>query len=278
MRVLALALTFTLTMLAPAAYADDNENAAKVHYEAGRRAYNLGDYDLAIDEWKAGYKLFGAADFLFNVAQAYRQKKDYEQAVFFFQAYLREKPNAANVGEVQALLTEMTKLAEEQKNNHEMPPKDPIVPTTTTTETPETIDAPPSHEPTPTTTPVTAPVTDVARAGRGLRLGGMITAGAGAAVLLTGIVLMVKASSDASDLESAASSGQQWSPAYADQDQAARRGITIGTALTITGGVALAAGTVLYLYGVHARHEAQRVAVVPSIGPRGARVLVSLEF
>jgi tetratricopeptide (TPR) repeat protein len=52
----------------------DQEQQARSHYERGAIAYNLGDYDEAIAEFKAAYQLSPAPLLLFNLGQAYERK------------------------------------------------------------------------------------------------------------------------------------------------------------------------------------------------------------
>jgi tetratricopeptide (TPR) repeat protein len=56
---------------------------ANQRFEAGKRAYRLGQFDKAIEEWTAAYQLYGSAGFLYNIAKAHEQKGDLERAVFF---------------------------------------------------------------------------------------------------------------------------------------------------------------------------------------------------
>src|SRR5687767_5154476 len=85
----------------------DTKQQARQFYEEGKRRYNVGEFERAIEAWKQGYDLHPSADFLFNIAQAYRRKPDAKQALFFFRSYLREKPNAANRAEVETTISEL---------------------------------------------------------------------------------------------------------------------------------------------------------------------------
>src|SRR4051794_40354315 len=74
----------------PACAQDATSTQAKEKYEAGKRAYRLGDFDEAIVQWKAGYNIKDDPVFLFNIAQAYREKSDFTKAIFFYESYLKE--------------------------------------------------------------------------------------------------------------------------------------------------------------------------------------------
>lgn len=79
-------------------------------FEAGRRAYRLGDFDRAISEWKQGFEAYGAAELLFNIGQAYRQKQDHERAVFFFESFLQAVPGTTSRAKVEGYLAELRPL------------------------------------------------------------------------------------------------------------------------------------------------------------------------
>jgi len=69
--------------------------------------YNGGDFEQALTDMKKAYTLHQGADLLFDLAQCHRALHHWEQAAFFFQGYLREKPNAANRDVAEGLVQEM---------------------------------------------------------------------------------------------------------------------------------------------------------------------------
>src|SRR5262249_30670262 len=147
--------------------------------------------------------------FLFNIAQAYRQKGDPQKAVFFYRAYLRESPRARNRAEVEGRIAELGKQIEAQ------PPPEPPTPD------PE----PPPPEPPPVAPPPVAvappPADEVApgaHPGRPLVIGGLAAGGAGVVALAAGIVFSLKASSIQSDLEAKNRAGVPWTPALRDKE------------------------------------------------------------
>ena len=75
---------------------------AREHYERGLAKYNLAEFDAAIVEFKQSYELSKAPRLLFNIAQAYRLKKDYASALYFYNTYLRADPNPPNLDDVEA--------------------------------------------------------------------------------------------------------------------------------------------------------------------------------
>jgi tetratricopeptide (TPR) repeat protein len=95
---------------------------ARALYDQGITHYNLGEFDLAIDKFKQAYALTNAPGLLFNIAQAYRLKGDYEQALYFYKTYIRLQPEAANRADVEARIAEMEKAIEDKKNQPVKPP------------------------------------------------------------------------------------------------------------------------------------------------------------
>jgi len=117
-------------MLAPAATVrageeEDRAAKARVHYENGMAHFNLEEWDQAIAEWEAGYRVKPVPEFMFNIAQAYRKSQRYERALTFYQRYLRLAPNADNRGEVEKQIAQLQPLAEEEKRNAAKYPKLP---------------------------------------------------------------------------------------------------------------------------------------------------------
>ena len=238
---------------APAEASTDPKQQAKELYEEGKRLYNVGEFDRAIAAWKKGYELHPSPDFLFNIGQAYRRKPENRQALFFYQRYLREKPNAANRPEVETIIKELEEAVA-------------------------------AETPTPTSRPVEqTPGSGVpgdngaeadAATGTSLKTAGLITGGAGVAIAATGVVLLVLASSAAKDLEKAAEAHDPWTSELADKERAGERNATLGAVGVGVGVAALLAGGGLYLYG----WKKGRASATAAIGPHGASALVELRF
>src|SRR5678815_3358010 len=85
------------------------------HYEEGLRRYNLAEYDSAIEEFKQSYALAPLPLLLFNLAQAHRMKKNYEQAVNLYRNYLRNQPDAQNRADVEELITKTEEALQAQR-------------------------------------------------------------------------------------------------------------------------------------------------------------------
>jgi tetratricopeptide (TPR) repeat protein len=234
--------------------AQDVKVEARRLYEEGKRQYNVGDFDRAIESWKRGYELHPSPDFLFNIGQAYRRKPNAEQALFFFRAYLREKPNASNRPEVEASVAELEAELEQRRQEAEREP---------------------SQE--PTTRPSTAVASSAEEApprGGSMRLAGLISAGVGVALVATGAYFLTSAASTADDLEAAAARHEPWTDALADDERSGERKATLGAVGVGVGAAAIVAGGALYLLGWRQGNVSARAA----LGPGGASAGLELRF
>ena len=103
---------------APAqADADADLTEAKRLFHSATTLYNLGEYDQALAQFKAAYKLKSDPAFLFNIAQCQRQIPDYLAAEKSYRAFLREMPDAPQKvrDDVGRLADEMAAAAKAQR-------------------------------------------------------------------------------------------------------------------------------------------------------------------
>ncbi|HEV8325652.1 MAG TPA: tetratricopeptide repeat protein [Myxococcota bacterium] len=84
-----------------------DEAAAKAHWERGAALYEAGNPEGAIAEWEEGYELSERAEFLLNIAQAYREMGDRDKAAYYYRLYLKRKPDAADAPEVRGILADL---------------------------------------------------------------------------------------------------------------------------------------------------------------------------
>src|ERR1700758_1255818 len=126
--VVAIALPATAAPPTPAAATAQAQDPARDHYERGLAKYNLAEFDAAIVEFKQSYELSKAPRLLFNIAQAYRLKKDYESALYFYNTSLRADPNPPNLDDVDAKIDEMKRAIDEQHKAVVTPPPPPPPP------------------------------------------------------------------------------------------------------------------------------------------------------
>ena len=76
----------------PAIAADGDKVAAKAHFEAATRLYDIHEYVKALEEYKAAYLAKPDPAFLFNVGQCYRRLGKFDQALEFYREYLKKAP------------------------------------------------------------------------------------------------------------------------------------------------------------------------------------------
>jgi len=109
-----LRMTLVLSLLTATVHAGDIP--AKQHFDEATTAYNLGEFRRAADEYKLAYKILHDPLILYNIAQAFRLAKDFEQALFFYKSYLRNLPNARNHADVtQRIATLELELARQRE-------------------------------------------------------------------------------------------------------------------------------------------------------------------
>jgi tetratricopeptide (TPR) repeat protein len=273
--VLALTLATTTTALAqpappappqpqPAATEDQKKAEARALYEKGLSHYNLGEFDQAIAAFRASYALTSAPGLLFNIAQSFRLKKDYEQATYFYQTYLRLKPDAPNRADVEARLQEMQEAIEEQKKISANKPIGTVTPDggTVTTTTTTTVTAPTG---TTTSGGDVKATTDGGIKSQSLITAGYATAGAGAALVITGLVFGKLAKSAEDKLDQLGDDMGTWTQAQQDTYDAGKRNNTIAIISFIAGGAALATGGTLFVLGTM-KKSSTSVAINPTAG------------
>jgi iron complex outermembrane receptor protein len=85
----------------------DRRDRAREHFEAGREHHKLGRFDDAIAEYEVAYELVPLPDILFNIGQCYRNLSNHERAIFFFERFLHESPDATDAPAVRKLIREL---------------------------------------------------------------------------------------------------------------------------------------------------------------------------
>lgn len=256
------------------------QQEARAHYDRGIAHYNLGEFDAAIDEFKQAYALSRAPRLLFNLAQAERLAKRYDQALYSYQTYLRLAPTAENRADVEQWIAEMkARLAERKPVPVAPAPAEPIKPAASPpvgVTSPPVAVAPPAS-PSPAPTPIASPhvvspgwsAASVARA-RHERVAGLCLGIGGLALAGAAVGLQVHASQLAGQLGRFSGS---WSAAEQSIYQDGQRSQSAAIALFAVGGAAAVSGAILTALGYRApRH----FAAAPISG--GAAVQLSGSF
>ena len=95
------------------------ESLARTRFSEGNLAYDLGEFQKALDAYSEAYRLMPLPGFLFNIAQCHRQLGHPERAGFFYRRYLllekEEPPNAALVNELIAEMDMAVRKEQERR-------------------------------------------------------------------------------------------------------------------------------------------------------------------
>ncbi len=92
-------IEFLKSKLAPDSDSPDARYKARV--DTGKKAYSRGEYERAIEEFKAAFDIKPSAGLLFNIAKSYERMARYEEAIDFFTQYLDLDPNAPDRADVE---------------------------------------------------------------------------------------------------------------------------------------------------------------------------------
>jgi len=220
MRLLALLLVAVAVPAAAQTPPPPTADQAREHYERGLAKYNLAEFDAAIVEFKQSYELSKAPRLLFNIAQAYRLKKDYESALYFYNTYIRADPNPPNLDDVDAKIDEMKRALDEQHK--------------------QALNPPPVNPP-----PVNPPV-EKHTSKRGLKVAGLTVAGLGVAACAVGGGMLGLSASDSSTLHRVAVNGMPWTPMDQQIFEEGDRAQTAGIVLLSAGGALVVAGAITF--------------------------------
>lgn len=124
-------ISFAVLLLPALAWAEPRTPDA--WYEEGSNQYNLGNFEKAIEAFKQGFALepdeSKKANYLYNIAQAYRQTHDCKNALFFYKRYLALKANDTvkpippkKRKEVEDFITQLDACVRQQASVSERPP------------------------------------------------------------------------------------------------------------------------------------------------------------
>jgi tetratricopeptide (TPR) repeat protein len=221
---------------------------AKTLSRRAQAAFDLGEYDAAIRDFKEAYRLFPTPGLLFNLGQAHRLKGDCSGALTMYRNYLRLQPDAPHRAVVEKHIVDMEACEKEAAAR---------------------APAAPAPEPESAPAPLPAgPATDPVRSsGSGLRLAGLISAGTGAVLLAAGGYFAYDARQAERELEEDIAPGTPWRDYESIHDRGQRSEL-LGIGLLATGGATVVAGGVLYVLGWNGGGETPTVGIAPGASPR----------
>src|SRR5688572_9411424 len=122
MRACILPIAVVFLLAAPPAQAEDDSAVAKRHFIEATKAFRLGEFSRAVEEYRAAYNAKPEAPILYNIAQAYRLAGNLQQALFFYRSYLHSLPNAENRDEVTGRIAAIDEQLKAEKATVTQPP------------------------------------------------------------------------------------------------------------------------------------------------------------
>jgi tetratricopeptide (TPR) repeat protein len=98
--------------LGPDASSPDARYEARI--QEGRKAFSRGDYEAAIEEFKAAFDIRPKPAALFNIAKSYEKMGRYEESIDHFQQYLDLDPTATDRADVEETIKRLQKSIRER--------------------------------------------------------------------------------------------------------------------------------------------------------------------
>ena len=77
--------------------------------------YDVGHFEQALDLYTKAYERYPKPALLFDIGQCHRLLGHYERAIFFYQGYLRGKPDAANRSMVEQFIADSQRQLDAQR-------------------------------------------------------------------------------------------------------------------------------------------------------------------
>jgi tetratricopeptide (TPR) repeat protein len=227
----------------------------------GRALHDRGEYSRAVDAFQAAYVLAPSPAILFNLGQAYRLKRDCDNAVLMYRAFLRSRPEE-----------QLQQIAQTHLSSVEQCASPSVLGAT-----PRAGGATSAGAGGATSTRLPGAGGEL-EPGRGLRRGGVITAIGGGVLLGMAGYFAYRAAEASDEVEERYGRGVKWRE-LEDLDARGDRDSKLATGLAVTGGVAVITGSVLYLVGWRQGERAERrpmMSLAPTRG--GGAVRLAWDF
>ncbi len=236
----------------------DDVQAARQHYLNGSKAFDLGNYALAIKEYMAAYDAKPDPALLYNIAQTHKLAGHPSDAVRFYRIFLMRYPDAPDVDEVRRKIGELQQVIDRQRPAEPRPEP----PSGTRPEPKHTV-AQVKVSPMPTTQ---EPSVERGRS-HAEKVGGLAVAGVGVGVLAAGVALSVVAKQDSDQLTLIDQQRATFDPS---KDATGRALGVAGPVLIAIGSAAVVGGGIVAILGVRGSRRARTLADVlaPSSSPR----------
>jgi tetratricopeptide (TPR) repeat protein len=111
----------------PKAWAEEAAEKAKMHNATARTLFNVGKFKQAAAEYEKAYQAKPVPEFLHNMAQCYKRLDGIEykkKALFNFESYLANEPDAANRQEVEEEIAALKRHIEKHRKKQEQAEQD----------------------------------------------------------------------------------------------------------------------------------------------------------
>jgi len=251
--------------------ANERRRAASDHVKRGDALKEAGDYEGAARAYEQAYELVPHPVLIFNLGQVYRLKGDSERALDYYERYLAVEPHglasaqAREFADLLRIQLERRRAKEAEERWRERAP------------------APDRAQPaavSPTGRSRAAGRGEAAgRGGRGLRIAGLASAGAGLVALGLGVKFGLDARKASDDIN--AHEQGEWPDELLARQRDGERAERNMFILTGVGAAALAGGGLLYYWGVRRRGEKigkAVLAVTPAVAGDDVGLVVSGRF
>jgi len=252
LRIAALLVGLSCVTALPAAAANPALDEARQLTSRASVEYDVGHFDQALDLYAKAYERYPKPALLFDIGQCHRLLGHYERAIFFYQGYLRGKPDAANRALVEQFILDSQKQLDAERAAAAagsapapvVPPSAPApaeAPLSTPTSSPSQADA--------SVPPATADASSPPAAWSPLRIAGLATAGAGVILIGAAIAEGLASSSLSNQVSQLSSQHGTWSPQAQSEYDAGKSDASAANVLYVTGALVLAGGAVMTWLG-----------------------------
>jgi len=271
---IALAVAFVSLSLgiSPATAAGKQGVESKQSQErAARKACLTGDYAKGVAILSDLFIASRDRTFLFNQGRCFEQNRRYEDAIARFDEYLTApgaQLSAEDRAEAEKRIANCKEKLQEERASVIAAPQAfvPVLPAAVRPPQPE-----PTPEPTPSSPTVAQREASQPGDGAGLRVTGIVLASAGAAALVAGVFLNLKANSMVDDWQAKIS----YSSSQSDSQQTYK---TLSWVSYGVGAACIATGAILFGVGLKQRAGSTNVALLPLVGPDYAGAFVTGGF
>src|SRR5258706_8539524 len=136
-------LVALLLCSAAVARADDDQDAARLHFQVGQAYYDEANYTDALKEFREAYRLSKRPALLYNIGLCHEHLDQYEEAIAALERYLREQPTSGDRSIIEQRIANLRRrVAHTRPPEAKLPPARPVEPTPRVASPPVTPPAP----------------------------------------------------------------------------------------------------------------------------------------